>query len=252
MTTSEIVLTTFIILLALGAAVAVWKATTCPAGWRVWFLSKAARLYVAIMLKWDSNRPCPFPKDGPAIIVGNHTSPVDPILIWHRHEDEWAPGELRVIGFMVAAEYVVRPGIIGWVCRSVESIPVKRAGRDMVAVRASLKRLKENKWLGIFPEGHINLTPEEGLNEFNTGAAFVSLKSGVPIYPVFIHNSPRSDSMVRCFFKRSHVHVTYGEPIDLSAIYGDGKLSAEILDAATAHIVAELEQTGADRWFETT
>ena len=122
----------------------------------------------------------------------------------------------------------------------------------MVAVRASLKRLKENKWLGIFPEGHINLTPEEGLNEFNTGAAFVSLKSGVPIYPVFIHNSPRSASMVRCFFKRSHVHVTYGEPIDLSAIYGDGKLSAEILDAATAHIVAELERTGADRWFETT
>ena len=202
------------------------------------------RLYVFVMLKWEPNKPCPYPQDGPAIIVGNHTSPVDPVAIWHKHYAHWDKMEIRAIGFMVAAEYVSRKDIVGWACRAMQSIPVKRAGRDMGAVREALARLAENKWLGIFPEGHINLEPEKGLNDFNTGAAFLSLKSGVPIYPVYIHDSPRAKSMVKCFFKRSHVRVVYGEPIDLKAKYGEGKLNAEKLEQATADIRAAVEKLG--------
>jgi 1-acyl-sn-glycerol-3-phosphate acyltransferase len=124
----------------------------------------------------------------------------------------------------------------------MESIPVKRAGRDMAGVRQALSRLKAGKWLGIFPEGGINKTPEAGLNDFNTGAAFISLKSGVPIYPVFIENAPRAKTMAGSFFVRTKVCIHYGEPIDLAAKFGDQKLNTETLTAATQFIRESIER----------
>lgn len=221
-----------------------WRAVRCTAGWRVWFLANVARVYIGVMLSWRANKPCPFPRDQAAIIIANHTSPVDPVLLWYRHNIGWPRHAMRTIGFLVAGEYVERPDIIGWVCRVMESIPVKRTGRDMGAVRQALKRLAAGKWLGIFPEGGINRTPECGLQPGNTGVAFISLKSGVPVYPVFIHNSPRGKTMARSFFKRSRVRITYGEPIDLSQKYGDRKLNAETLDAATEFLMEKLRQLG--------
>ena len=242
MSSFEIAFITIAIVAALFTAVCAYFAFRCTAGWRVWFLSFVARIYIRIFIRWSCNKPCPYPADGPAIIVGNHTSPVDPILIWHRHNIGWPRHALRAIGFLVAREYVVRKDIVGWVCRSMQSIPINRAGRDMAGVRQALARLKDNQWLGIFPEGHINLEPEKGFKEFNTGAAFISLKSGVPIYPVYIHDAPRSTSMVACFFKRATVHITYGEPIVLVERFGDVKLNTDTLREATQVIVEELQR----------
>lgn len=240
MTTTQILIAVVAILIALFLF-AVWRAVRCPLGWRIWLIAVLMRLYVRVMLKWEAKGPCPFPQHGPAIIVGNHTSPVDPIVLWYDHNADWPGSQFRSIGFMVAAEYVSRKDPVGWACRSLESIPVKRSGRDMGAVRQAMARLAENKWLGVFPEGHINQKPEEGLKDFNTGAAFISLKSGVPVYPVFIHNAPRSRSMVKCFFKRTHVQIVYGEPIDVKAKYNEGKL-AEKLEQATADIQAAVTE----------
>ena len=242
MSALQITLVTLACIAGLFSICCVYCAARCKAGWRVWILAFIARIYIAIMIRWSSNKPCPFPPDGAAILVGNHTSPVDPILIWHQHNAAWTEPGLRPIGFLVAEEYVVQKNIVGWVCRSMESIPIKRAGRDMAGVRKALARLKNNKWLGIFPEGHINRKPEEGLADFNTGVAFIALKSGVPVYPFFIHNAPRAESMVGCFFKRATVHITYGEPIDLTAHFGDRKLTAETLAEATQLVRQAIEQ----------
>ena len=235
----------------IGFTACVYFARRCSAGWLVWVYMGIVRVYMRLMSSWSSNIPCNWPSEGPGIVVGNHTSPVDPILLWYRHNHEWPPHHCRVVGFMVAKEYVAPRNIIGWICRVMQSIPVNRSGQDTEAVRAALRRLKSGELLGIFPEGHINVTPDDGLQPFNSGIAYIALKARVPIYPAFIHGAPRSTGMVACFFKRSKVRITFGEPIDLRELFGDEKKpSMETLEKAAQHVQSVVEKLAEDRWFE--
>ena len=160
-------------------------------------------------------------ESGPAIIVANHTSPVDPILIWHRHFAEFRKPRLRVVGFMMAKEFYERRGIVNWVCRAMESIPMARSGQDMGPIRESLTRLKNGHLLGVFPEGRLNVeSPDERLLPGGTGVAWLALKSQAPVIPVFIHHAPRGKSILGCYFVRTLVTLTYGNPIDLAAWHG--------------------------------
>jgi len=247
----HIVLISIVAVILVSVTISIYLARRCTAGAVPWAYLLIARVYISLMSSWRSNRPCNWPPEGPAIIVGNHTSPVDPLLLWYRHNREWPAHHARVVGFMVAREYVVQKNVIGWICRVMQSVPVNRSGQDTQAVRAALRRLASGELLGIFPEGHLNVTPEDGLQPFNTGIAYIALKSGAPIYPSFIHGAPRSTGMVACFFKRSRVRVTYGEPIDLQDRFGSVKKpTMETLEQATQHIWDELTRLGEERWWE--
>ncbi|MCA9033703.1 MAG: 1-acyl-sn-glycerol-3-phosphate acyltransferase [Planctomycetaceae bacterium] len=214
------------------------------AGWGVWFCYMTGRLQTRIFCRWKANNACPFPEEGPAIIVANHTSPVDPVIVWMRHFASFRKYRIRVIGFMMAREYYLQRGPVGWVCRTMQSIPVARAGRDMGPVKEALKRLEAGHLLGLFPEGRLNdKSPDSQLLAGGTGVAWLALKSRVPVIPVFIHNAPRSKSMIRVFFKFTRTSVTYGEPLDLSKWY-DTKLSHEVLSAATDQIMSAIAQLG--------
>lgn len=254
MTPLQIAITIVVGALVLTTITAITCALRCTAGPIIWVYSMIVRFYMRIMSSWKSNRPCNWPQDGEAIIIANHVSPVDPILLWHRYSadrPEWPGRVQRVIGFMVAKEYVTPKNLVGWICRTMQSIPVNRSGQDTEAVRTAIRRLRAGKWLGVFPEGYINTEPETGLKPFNTGVAFLALKTGTPVYPVFIHGSPRSSGMVACFFKRSKVRVTYGDPIDLRDLFGDArKPSAETLEKATQYLHTTLQELGNDRWFQ--
>jgi len=225
------------------AAVTV-RAATCAAGWRAWVCYQIAVVHRAFFARCQMANVCPFPESGPAIIVANHTSPVDPLLIWHRHFAHFRKPRLRVIGYMMAKEFYQRRGIVNWVCRAMESIPVERSTRDTRPIRAALKRLEAGHLLGLFPEGRLNLeSPDERLLPGGTGVAWLAIKSKVPVIPVFIHNAPRGKSMTRSFFLRTHVTLTYGTPIDLSAWY-DKKNGHEELAEVTNLIMKSLSDLG--------
>src|SRR2546423_79348 len=93
--------------------------------------------------------PCRLPRDGPAILVCNHTSALDPLLI-----QSACP---RLITWMMASEYYELPGL-NWVFRTIGAIPVDRSGRDLAATRAALRALQRGGVLGVFPEGRIETT----------------------------------------------------------------------------------------------
>ena len=213
--------------------------------WGAWFLYAVARVYGPGMFHCRTlNPPCPIPEEGPALIVVNHRSPTDPIMVWLNHHirrDGRPHRQMRIIGFLTAAEYCNLPGI-GWICRKMHSIPVQRNGQDMGPTREALRRLKSGQVVGIFPEGRIN--PARDLTEGNQGVAFLALKSQVPVYPVFIEGAPRpSVSMVTPFIKRCRVTVKYGESVDLSSYYGR-KLSPGILAEVTDLLMSRLAETG--------
>ena len=234
-------------LLLTGLFLAGFSARKCPAGWRPWVCYQIAALQTTIFCRWQANNYCPIPESGPAIIVANHTSPVDPAILWRRHFANFSHRHLRVVGFMMAREYYLLAGPVGWACRSMQCIPVGRDGRDMAPVKEALERLKQGKLLGLFPEGRINAeTPDSQLLPGGTGVAWLALKSKVPLIPVFIHCGPRSDSMVRVFFKFTRTRVTYGQPMDLSR-WHDVKLSHDVLAEVTDLIMSEIAKLGGIR-----
>ncbi len=213
-------------------------------GWGVWLCYQVAKAHAFIFARWMARNPCTIPEHGAAIIVSNHTSPVDPSLLWIRHFSGFRKKQLRVIGFMMAREYYDRRDIVGWACRTMQAIPVERAGRDMGPVKNALVRLEEGKLLGLFPEGRINdQTPDERLLAGGTGVAWLALKSRVPVLPVFIHNAPRGRTMVSSFFVCSRTSLTYGKPVDLSEWY-DRKLTRNTLAEATDRIMESLAALG--------
>lgn len=213
-------------------------------GWRAWACYQVACVHRLLMTSCRQRNACTIPEEGAAIIVGNHTSPMDPMLLWSNHYSAFRSPGMRVIGWMMAREYFEASPIISWISRAMQCIPVDRDGKDMQSVRQSLQRLKDGKLLGIFPEGGLNeVDPDVRLRVGNTGATWLALKSGAPVIPVFIHDAPRSLSMVRCFLMRGKASLSYGEPIDLSR-WQKRRLSDEELAEATDTIMRAIADLG--------
>ncbi|MFN0196472.1 MAG: lysophospholipid acyltransferase family protein [Planctomycetaceae bacterium] len=222
---------------AVAVIVIVYQARRSPPGWNIWWIYVLERYYVPLVFNWRSNKRCPFPDDRGALILANHRSPVDPLLVWMQHHLGGESRSIRPISFLTAREYSEVGGFIGWICKSVSTIPVERNGRDMAPVREALRRLKNGGLVGVFPEGGINKGP--GLREANPGIAWLALHSKAPVYPVYIQGAPQTESMVQPFYTFSRVRVVFGDPIDLSPYYGR-KINTELLQEVIDHMMRQL------------
>ena len=103
-------------------------------------LHRLVDLYVRGYHSVDVVSPCQIPISGPAILVCNHVSSLDPMLL------QW--GCPRLITWMMAREYYV-PGT-RWLFDIIRTIPVERSGLDrafqaLAAARdgATLRRMEE-------------------------------------------------------------------------------------------------------------
>jgi 1-acyl-sn-glycerol-3-phosphate acyltransferase len=220
-------------------AVVLWKFWHCPTGPMVYFLHIVNRLYLGFFFRCRAND-CPVPGQGPALIVGNHRSPVDPLFLWYAY-DQGNPGApLRPIGFMMAKEYYENP-VLNVFFRALESIPVARDGADMGPAREALKHLKDGKLVGVFPEGRLNTGTD--LLPANPGIAWLALRARVPVYPAFIHNAPQGQSIGVPFYTPNRVRVQFGPPIDLSEFH-DAKKTQELLNQVTHLIMTRLAHLG--------
>ncbi len=220
-------------------AVMVRTALACPAGPTVWLLNVVNRLYLGIFYRCRS-RPCPVPGTGPALILGNHRSPVDPLYLWFACSSGNAGAPLRPIGFMMAKEYYDLP-VFNFFFRALRSIPVERKGADMGPAREALQHLKNGELVGLFPEGRINRGRD--LLPANPGIAWLALRAQVPVYPAFIHNAPQGESITEPFYTPTRVWVEFGEPIDLSPYYQERK-TQELLDQVTHLLMTRLAELG--------
>jgi 1-acyl-sn-glycerol-3-phosphate acyltransferase len=228
---------------AIAASVVVCQCVRSRVGVKVWLLYVVLRLYVGAVFHWRSSGYCPYPAEGPAIIIANHRSPVDPLLAWmnHQHRSHSSRRNVRVIGFLTAREYSETPGLIGWICQAVGCIPTERNGKDTGPTREALRRLKRGELLGIFPEGRINTGA--GLLDASSGVAWLALTAKVPVYPVYIHGAPQGENMVEPFYTFSRVRVSYGEAVDLSGYYGRRKTD-DLLQEVTRRLMSQLERLG--------
>lgn len=134
----------------------------------------------------------------PYILAGNHKSLFDIPLLITNIEDE--------IHFMAKKE-LFDLVIIRDIFSKMGSFPVDRNNVDIKAVKESLRILRSNEVLGIFPEGTRNKT-DEIILPFKEGVTNIANKTKCLIVPFGIGGE----------YKRNKIRLNIGEPIDISEI----------------------------------
>ena len=168
-----------------------------------------------------------IPESGPFILVANHTSGTDPMLVSCLTK--------RWVHYLMAREYHETFGM-HWYFNAMGAIPVNRDGNDLRATRTALRLLKEGKGIGLFPQGGIR-TPEELESDdaAKMGAAMFALWSGAPLIPVYIKGAPAFDSILMGIICPSRSRLYVGEPINFED--SGKKPSREQIQAAAEKII---------------
>src|SRR5690606_29781511 len=125
--------------------------------WIVWTIAWIiARTVFLMRVKGARN----MPRTGPAIVVANHTSHLDPPLVA-------VALHTRRMGFLAKSE-LWKSRFLGWLIGTLGSIPIERGASDRRAYEACLQTLRDGKVLLVFPEGTRSATGQ--LKEFEAGA----------------------------------------------------------------------------------
>ena len=171
-----------------------WSEKDCLRGLNACFCRVYHRLQVI--------RPSQLPRTGPAILVCNHISALDPVMI--------QASSSRLIRWMMAREYYQQKSL-KWLLDLVGIIPVDRTARDVGAMRTTIEALAAGYVIGIFPEGKIST--DNQILPFQSGVVLLAAKSGAPVYPAYLDGTQRGQSMLRAYFKPNQSKVAYGEPL---------------------------------------
>ena len=122
-----------------------------------------------------------IPTDGPAILVCNHVSFVDAIIL-----GVCSP---RPMVFLMDHRIFKTPGI-GWFFRMVKAIPIAPQKEDPQAYEQAFERarqvLRDGDLLCLFPEGAI--TRDGQLQTFKAGIMKILASDPVPVVPAALHN----------------------------------------------------------------
>jgi len=156
-----------------------------------------------------------LPDEGPALVVANHISGLDPLLLLASCK--------RPLHFLIAAEEYNRTGLT-WLFDMAGAIPVERTGRSERALRIALHALEEGKVVALFPFGRIRLDSEPPIR-IKGGVGVLASRSGAPVYPVRIEGVAMKDSVVRAVIQRGHPKLYSLDPIHVEDGDIEGMLS---------------------------
>jgi len=176
------------------------------------------------------------PKTGPALLVSNHISHVDPILLGMMIGDA-----LRLPCLIGKQELF--DSFLGPAVRGIGQIPVKRGGGSAALVETATQALRDGKVLGIMAEGTITKDPEGWPMPAKTGAALIALANpGVPVIPVTQWGVQKSFDFYRKdlkWLRRTKHRILIGEPLEIGPDATVESITADI-NAALRSGVAEL------------
>jgi len=143
-----------------------------------------------------------IPTEGPVLVVANHQSFFDPPLI--------GAGCPRRMNYLARKNLFDPPGL-SWLIKSLDAIPVDREGGALSGLKETLRRLKRNEMVLIFPEGARTWDGEVG--PLQPGFVTLAVRSRAAILPVAIegafHAWPRWQKAPRL----GTLHVHYGVPL---------------------------------------
>ena len=171
---NELALTWSLALAALGfaaiAAYAYWAAPHLC-------LRFAAALLIHFFYRLDKTGFEHIPETGPAVLVCNHVSFVDSVVIM--------AAVRRPIRFVMDYHIHRTPGV-GFIFRHSQTIPIATAKENLAlketAFAAVAHALKNGELIGLFPEGRITHSGE--INHFRYGVGRIVSETPVPVIPM--------------------------------------------------------------------
>ena len=118
-----------------------------------------------------------IPDKGPVIIVANHVSYVDALVILAACR--------RPVQF-VMDHNIFRTPVLGWAFRQMKAIPIAGAKEDPEMMQKAFSRvnqsLADGEVVGIFPEG--KLTKDGEMGPFRPGIERIVAETGAPVVPL--------------------------------------------------------------------
>ena len=160
------------------------------------------------------------PKKGPVIFCANHKSFLDPPLL----EVTCKRDDTRFL----AKEELARNPFMAYLGKVFNVILVKRNDKDLGPMKESLKTLKENQCIALFPEGTRNGL-KKGIKP-KTGVAYFALNSEAQVIPVGIKGGEKP-------FKKTV--ITYGKPLDLEE-YKPNRKDKQVAQVVTDKIMENI------------
>ena len=156
------------------------------------------------------------PREGAAIIAGNHLSFSDHFLM---------PAILpRRITFLAKQEYFTGPGVKGALIasffRAAGQIPVDRRGgrASRSALDEARKVLERGELMGVYPEG--TRSHDGRLYKGRTGVAVMALTTGVPVVPCAMVGTFEVQPPGRVLPRIRRVTIRFGEPLSFARFAG--------------------------------
>jgi 1-acyl-sn-glycerol-3-phosphate acyltransferase len=162
-----------------------------------------------------------FPAEGGALVLSNHQSHLDPILVGLACN--------RRMNYL-ARETLFDFAPFRWLIHSLDAIPIDREGMGMSGLKETLRRLKHEELVLIFPEG--TRTGDGELAPLKPGFSALAKRAKVPLVPVAIEGAFEAWPRWRKFPGLSVIQVEIGRPI----------LPSEIGEATDRELVAEVQR----------
>ena len=179
-----------------------------PLAWLVKVALKVLRFALGMSLE-TKNRPWKRLEEEPGVVVGNHTSLLDPPLLF-----SVLPGITR---FFYKADLMKVP-IVHLGLKAAGFIPVDRKNprKTAQALEKILATGNVRDNVGIFPEG--TRSKDGYLGQFKKGAFVLAKEKGVPIYPVYLIGFRESMPKGSYLMRPSRLIVEFLEPLDKETV----------------------------------
>src|SRR5688572_23428322 len=160
-----------------------------------------------------------FPRTGGALICSNHQSFFDPPLVGLTCN--------RRMNYL-ARETLFKTPLLAPLMRFLDAIPIDREGGGLAGLKETLRRLKADEQVLIFPEG--TRTHDGEVAPLKPGFIAVARRSRVPLIPVGLDGAYQSWPRTAKLPRAGRIGIVIGEPIlpELVAQLNDEDLLAEL------------------------
>lgn len=186
------------------------------------------RLVFFLLTRWEARGRENVPREGAVVVVSNHLSIVDPVLL------VFCLG--RKTAF-IAKEELFYNRLSDFLLRWLGAFPVRKGRLNRDALRRANEILSSGQPLGIFPEGMRSKRAQ--LKSAYAGSALIAVRSQVSVLPVGISGS----EVVRGLgwvWRRPRILVNIGRPFYLPQI--NGKMEREELNELTHTIMGHIAE----------
>ena len=130
-----------------------------------------------------------LPKDGQFLLVSNHRSVIDPLIV------EMALQSTTLFGHWISKKELYNSFFFGVFVRNGGAILLDREKSNMSSFFTDIKeRTKKGDSIFIFPEGTRNKS-ENDLGEFKSGSQIIAIKNRLNMLPVYIRSNANAQLM---------------------------------------------------------